>query len=126
MCHAPARNCALQSRRTSLPLYSGVLRSDGSPDVSVNAPRMHKIAEFPLTSSEDPLYSIRKPSDITDRSITKDRCTVQVVERVFLSRSVSDRSLGSESSDHNNKSKSLSYSESQHQRFDMSSYQAES
>lgn len=124
MCHAPARNCTLQSRRTSLPLYSGVLRSDGSPDVSVNAPRMDKIAEFPLTSSEDPLYSIRKPSDITDRSITKDRCTVQVVERVFSSRSVSDRSLGSESSDHNNnKAKSLSSSESQHRRFDTSSYQ---
>ncbi|VAI42456.1 unnamed protein product [Triticum turgidum subsp. durum] len=52
-----------------------------SPDVSVNAPRIDRIAEFPLASSEDPLYPIMKlmPPSITDKSITKDKCTFQVL-----------------------------------------------
>ena len=152
--HTPARNSAGLGRRASLPLSTrgaapgtpyqnnvGLLRSVKSPDVSVNAPRIDKIAEFPLTSSEDPLYPIRKTSstsaqcssssaDIADRSITKDKCMVQVVERVFSRRSVSDRSLAdtqidSESSEHNpiNVTSSRSSSESRQRRFDTSSYQ---
>ncbi|KAI4979199.1 serine/threonine-protein kinase Nek3-like isoform X2 [Hordeum vulgare subsp. vulgare] len=52
-----------------------------SPDVSVNAPRIDRIAEFPLASSEDPLCPIMKflPPSITDKSITKDKCTFQVL-----------------------------------------------
>ncbi|KAM3309619.1 hypothetical protein ACQJBY_030725 [Aegilops geniculata] len=52
-----------------------------SPDVSVNAPRIDRIAEFPLASSEDPLYPIMKllPPSITDKSLTKDKCTFQML-----------------------------------------------
>lgn len=52
-----------------------------SPDVSVNAPRIDRIAEFPLASSEDPLHPIMKlpPPSIVDQSITKDKCTFQVL-----------------------------------------------
>uniref|UniRef100_M8BUX1 Serine/threonine-protein kinase Nek3 n=1 Tax=Aegilops tauschii TaxID=37682 RepID=M8BUX1_AEGTA len=52
-----------------------------SPDVSVNTPRIDRIAEFPLASSEDPLYPIMNllPPSITDKSITKDKCTFQVL-----------------------------------------------
>ncbi|KAJ0982468.1 hypothetical protein J5N97_010723 [Dioscorea zingiberensis] len=65
-----------------------VLDRMGSPDVSVNAPLIDRMAEFPLASSEDPLFSIRKissPQGLTstpphcgDRSITKDKCTIQI------------------------------------------------
>lgn len=88
------------ARRTSYPLVSknivhepsfkpgtGILNQLKSPDVSVNSPRIDKIAEFTLTSGDEPFYVIRKCSTSTqdsfgspqcqDRSITKDRCTVQ-------------------------------------------------
>ena len=58
-----------------------------SPDVSVNSPRIDRIAEFPLASWEEgPLFSIVKPSTPTaatppfvDWSITKDKCTAQTL-----------------------------------------------
>ncbi|KAM0846220.1 hypothetical protein ACQ4PT_055815 [Festuca glaucescens] len=60
-----------------------------SPDVSVNAPRIDRIAEFPLASSEDPLRPIMKPlpSSTIDQSITKDKCTFQVLRSDSESRS---------------------------------------
>jgi NIMA (never in mitosis gene a)-related kinase len=60
-----------------------------SPDVSVNAPRIDRIAEFPLASSEDPLRPIMKllPSSTIDQSITKDKCTFQVLRSDNESRS---------------------------------------
>ncbi|KAK3124580.1 hypothetical protein QOZ80_7BG0588760 [Eleusine coracana subsp. coracana] len=79
------------ARRMSLPLSMvktsekkqghDILKRLKSPDVSVNAPRIDRIAEFPLPSFEDPLHSITKimsPS-IIDQSITKDKCTFQVL-----------------------------------------------
>jgi len=58
-----------------------ILTRLNSPDVSVNAPRIDRIAEFPLASSEDPLRPIMKilPPCIVDQSITKDKCTFQVL-----------------------------------------------
>jgi NIMA (never in mitosis gene a)-related kinase 1/4/5 len=61
--------------------------------VSVNSPRIDRIAEFPLASSgEEPRFSVGKPSlssahgscsaatpPFVDRSITKDKCTAQTL-----------------------------------------------
>uniref|UniRef100_K4A191 non-specific serine/threonine protein kinase n=1 Tax=Setaria italica TaxID=4555 RepID=K4A191_SETIT len=79
------------TRRESLPLRmiktpekrqaTNILTRLKSPDVSVNSPRIDRIAEFPLASSENPLHHITKlalPS-IIDQSITKDKCTFQVL-----------------------------------------------
>lgn len=152
MSHTPARNSSQLGRRASLPLSTrsaaltpygnnaSLLRSVESPDVSVNAPRIDKIAEFPLASSEDPLLPIRKTSstsaqcsasaDVADHSITKDKCMVQVVDKALSRRSFSDRSHGdtrngSESSEHipTTGASSRSSSESRQRRFDTSSYQ---
>ncbi|KAL6647933.1 hypothetical protein ACP70R_015370 [Stipagrostis hirtigluma subsp. patula] len=79
------------TRRTSLPLRmiktpemrqgTDILTRLTSPDVSVNAPRIDRIAEFPLASLEDSLHSIPKLKSppIIDQSITKDKCTFQVL-----------------------------------------------
>ncbi|XP_062085478.1 serine/threonine-protein kinase Nek2 isoform X2 [Humulus lupulus] len=154
MSRIPAKNSSQATRRVSLPLATrgttlespyrnniGLLGSVDSPDVSVNAPRIDRIAEFPLASSEDPVFPIRKTSSISaqcsssadiaaDRSIMKDKCTVQVVEKAFSRRSISDWShgeirKGSEPSEHNPTTGACSKSsaESQQRRFDTSSYQ---
>lgn len=79
------------TRRASLPLHmfktpekrqgADILTRLKSPDVSVNAPRIDRIAEFPLASFEDPLHPTMKvsPPSIIDQSITKDKCTFQVL-----------------------------------------------
>ncbi|RLN18363.1 serine/threonine-protein kinase Nek1-like isoform X1 [Panicum miliaceum] len=90
------------ARRASLPLpvfetpkrsSISILQQLESPDVSVNSPRIDRIAEFPLASSgEEPLFSVGKPSlssahgscsaatpPFVDRSITKDKCTAQTL-----------------------------------------------
>lgn len=115
----------------------GLLHSMDSPNVSVNAPRIDKIAEFPLASSEDPLIPIHGTStsaqfssspDSVDCSITKDKCTVQVLERAVSKHRVTDacQRIGSECSEHNPTSGVSSRSSSdsrQQRRFDTSSYQ---
>ncbi|EOX94678.1 hypothetical protein QUC31_004635 [Theobroma cacao] len=151
--NTPASKSSYSSRRVSLPLPTrtaalvtpyranvGLLRSVDSPDVSVNAPRIDKIAEFPLASSDDPLLPIRGTSstsakcssssiDSADRSITKDKCTVQILDKVVMTMNGSDHSLGvaqdgSEGSVHNRAAVSThSSSESRQRRFDTSSYQ---
>lgn len=153
--HTPARRSAHSTRRTSLPLSTkaagfgtpyrsntGLLHSMNSPDISVNAPRIDKIAEFPLVSSEDPLLHIRGTSstsaqcsvnsqDFTNCSITKDKCTVQVVDKTTTTKSSLLNSAyrvpgnGSDFFDHNPAiatSSRLSF-ESRQRRFDTSSYQ---
>ncbi|PPD67880.1 hypothetical protein GOBAR_DD35248 [Gossypium barbadense] len=94
------------TRRTSLPLATrttvresasmskaGILHLIQSPDVSVNAPRIDKIAEFPLASYEDAFFPIHKTSSISaqgssgspqfvDRSITKDKSCLKLMERM--------------------------------------------
>ncbi|XP_074576504.1 serine/threonine-protein kinase Nek2-like [Curcuma longa] len=132
----PADRISQASRRASLPLstfetrskstYSVLHRAD-SPDVSVNSPRIDRIAEFPLASSEDPLLPIPKLSahgssatpHYGERSITKDKCTIQTY------RTEGDN--GSDSSDQNPTAaadaSSRGSSESRQRRFDPSSYQ---
>ncbi|XP_021680524.1 serine/threonine-protein kinase Nek2 isoform X2 [Hevea brasiliensis] len=117
----------------------GLLPNVVSPDVSVNAPRIDKIAEFPLASSEDPCIPILGTSSTSaqcssspgsaDCSITKDKCTVQVLDRAVTKIHLTDTSLevaqtGSECSEHNpTTAVSSRSSESRHRRFDTSSYQ---
>ncbi|XP_020579833.1 serine/threonine-protein kinase Nek2-like isoform X2 [Phalaenopsis equestris] len=131
----PADRTSRFSRRASLPLPSfetphirtaNILQRVQSPDVSVNAPRIDRIAEFPLASSEDPLLSLHKISNVHgsstplcgDRSITKDKCTVQIFR--------TDGDLLNESWERNPAAvdaSSRGSSESRQRRFDTSSYQ---
>ncbi|OMP05101.1 hypothetical protein COLO4_09050 [Corchorus olitorius] len=145
--HTPASKSSYTSRRISLPLATrtaafatpykaniGMLRSMDSPDVSVNAPRIDKIAEFPLASSDDPLLPVQRTSstsakcssssiDSADRSITKDKCTVQILDKVVTTSNCSAHD-GSEGSEHNHAATSThSSAESRQRRFDTSSYQ---
>ncbi|KAK7243021.1 hypothetical protein RIF29_37805 [Crotalaria pallida] len=68
--------------------YSQFLQNVNSPDVSVNAPRIDKIAEFPLSYCEDPIFTIHGHSSTSarcsssstksaDSSIAKDKLTIQ-------------------------------------------------
>lgn len=98
--HTPKKSVTT-ARRASLPLPTrgasqqspynlniGISHHLKSPDVSVNSPRIDRIAEFPLASYEDPFFPVHKTSatsaqgssgspQYNDRSITKDKCTVQ-------------------------------------------------
>nr|XP_010923539.1 serine/threonine-protein kinase Nek2 isoform X2 [Elaeis guineensis]XP_019706580.1 serine/threonine-protein kinase Nek2 isoform X2 [Elaeis guineensis] len=133
----PADRSSWPSRRASLPLPTfetphrrniSILHHVNSPDVSVNAPRIDRIAEFPLASSEDPLFSIHKLSSAQgsssasphygDRTITKDKCTIQIFR--------TEAENGSDSSDRNPTAVDVSSrgsTESRQRRFDTSSYQ---
>lgn len=148
--YTPGVKPSRPARRASLPLtttraseshYQPITCIMKSPDVSVNAPRIDKIAEFPLASSEDPLLPIPKTSstsaccsssspDSIDCSITKDKCTIQVVDRTasrpnFVHTTHGTIQNGSEFSEPNPATGVSSHSslESQHRRFDTSSYQ---
>ncbi|KAI4349475.1 hypothetical protein L6164_010059 [Bauhinia variegata] len=143
--HTTAGKSSPRTRRASLPLSTrpiasatpyranvGLLRSVDSPDVSVNAPRIDKIAEFPLSSCEDPLIPARRTSSTSakcsssapgsaDCSITKDKCTIQVVDKASVRTSVSDACTGApgnECSEYN-----VTTGEPRQHRFDTSSYQ---
>lgn len=155
--HTPAGNSSPPSRRASLPLRLptrvmttetsyrakvGLLQSVESPDISVNAPRIDKIAEFPLASSEDAIFAVPKSSTSAMCSssspvgavcsITKDKCTVQVVDKAMAAPpSVSDTcpeasgpGYASECSERVTADvSSRSSAESRQHRFDTSSYQ---
>lgn len=147
----PAGKFTPPTRRASLPLPTrtmdmatpyranvGLLRGVDSPDISVNAPRIDKIAEFPLASCEEPLFPVRGTSSTSaqcssgspksvDCSITKDKCTIQVVDKASVPSSGSDAypaapvSHGNEGSEH--AVSSHSSAESRQRRFDTKSYQ---
>ncbi|KAF9618561.1 hypothetical protein IFM89_002256 [Coptis chinensis] len=161
----PANKNTQPTRRASLPLLPtptrtatlktpsrpnvSLLHRMHSPDVSVNAPRIDRIAEFPLASSDDPLFPIRRTSSISaqgssaspncgDLLITKDKCTIQIHDRDIPRSSFSDawqgirRSAifmdwenGSECSDRVRTAGPLTRGspESRQRRFDTSSYQ---
>ncbi|KAG4133085.1 hypothetical protein ERO13_D08G073200v2 [Gossypium hirsutum] len=150
----PVRKSSYSSRRESLPLLTrtaalvtpyranvdvGLLRSINSPDVSVNTPRIDKIAEFPLAPSDGPLFCVRGTSSTSakcssssinsaNHSITKDNCTVQTLDKVITTSNCSDQSLGvgrddGEGSEHDHAAASThSSSDSRQRRFDTSSY----
>nr|XP_016498119.1 PREDICTED: serine/threonine-protein kinase Nek2-like isoform X2 [Nicotiana tabacum] len=151
--HTPVSQPSKSTRRTSLPLSTkagklespykhnvGLLHQMKSPDVSVNAPRIDKMVD-PLASSEDPLLPIQRASPksvqlsspsprYSDWSFTKDKCTVQVVDRSFPKPPLIDpihgiARIGSECSEHDatTGASSRSSSESRPRRFDTSSYQ---
>ncbi|KAK8283190.1 hypothetical protein V6Z11_D08G074700 [Gossypium hirsutum] len=150
----PVRKSSYSSRRESLPLPTrtaalvtpyranvdvGLLRSINSPDVSVNTPRIDKIAEFPLAPSDGPLFCVRGTSSTSakcssssinsaNHSITKDNCTVQTLDKVITTSNCSDQSVGvgrddGEGSEHDHAAASThSSSDSRQRRFDTSSY----
>ncbi|KAK8515267.1 hypothetical protein V6N13_139759 [Hibiscus sabdariffa] len=149
------------TRRTSLPLprstvrestsmsKAGILHLIQSPDVSVNAPRIDKIAEFPLALHEDAFFPIHKTSSINaqgscsspqfvDCSITKDKCMVQTCDRASIKPRFTDAWQGiqrsvfqakgenaSNSSDQNATVGASSHtsSDTRRRRFDPSSFQ---
>lgn len=126
----------------------GLLDHIKSPDISVNAPRIDKIAEFPLASYEDPLFPINRTSPTSaqgssgsppcgDHSIMKDKCTVQVCDKASVRPSSADAWQGikfstfqenadtkSGSSDQNATAgaSSRASSDLRRRQFDMSSY----
>ncbi|XP_052169903.1 serine/threonine-protein kinase Nek2 [Diospyros lotus] len=148
----PGSKPSQPTRRASLPLSARaatfqspykanaglLMRSVESPDVSVNAPRIDKMVEFPLASLEDPLAPLRRTTSTSaqcstasptngDRSITKDKCTVQILDRTTCTRQHGGaQSGGSECSEHNPTAttvvSSRSSSDSRQRRFDTSSY----
>ncbi|XP_006650325.1 serine/threonine-protein kinase Nek1-like [Oryza brachyantha] len=130
----PVNRSARVARRASLPLPAfetpkriGILDHLESPDVSVNSPRIDRIAEFPLASYEEPLFTIQKhssadglchttPPPCIDHSITKDKCMVEAFHI--------DGENGSDSSGRNaTAASSRGSSDSRQRRFDTSSYQ---
>lgn len=160
--HLPSKKSIPSSRRASLPLppvaairespyrpNSGILHCVKSPDVSVNEPRIDRIAEFPLASYEDTFFPIPKTSPTSaqgssssplcvDRSITKDKCTVQKCDRASANHKFTEawqgiqhsmfqvnEEEGSNSSDQNATAgaSSRNSSDARRHRFDTSSYQ---
>lgn len=141
------KNPAPAARRASFPLPSdNILHHLKSPDVSVNSPRIDKIAEFPLSSCEEPFLPIQRTSakassgspHYGDKSIMKDKCMVQICNKSSGKPAYSDlwqgiqrsmfqveREDGSDSSNQNATAgaSSRTSSDSQQRRFDMSSYQ---
>ncbi|KAH1191993.1 hypothetical protein AAZV13_20G183000 [Glycine max] len=83
----PTRGGNRQPPCRSVSLLSHV----SSPDISVNSPRIDKMAEFPLTSYEDSLFPINKTSSSargssgfpshSNHSTVIDKCTVEVYGR---------------------------------------------
>ncbi|KAL3644903.1 Serine/threonine-protein kinase Nek2 [Castilleja foliolosa] len=133
--HTPARKPSHPARRASLPLSTrsgpvfspykpgaGPLGSIQSPDVSVNAPRIDRMVDFPLASSDEHPHipnhrtssNSAQCSSTPDHSITKDKCTIQIQYN------------GSECSEHNPTSgggSSRSSSDSRQRKFNTKSYQ---
>ena len=128
----PSKGTQQPPRRPSI----GLLGHVSSPDISVNSPRIDKIAEFPLASYEDPLF---RSFCFNRTSTVIDKCTVEVCERASvragnadtwqgIKRSVlkeNDEDKKSGSSDQNATAGASSHTSSDLRRrqFDTSSYQ---
>lgn len=159
--HTP-RKSVTTARRASLPMSRrgarqqspsssniGLFNCLKSPDVSVNSPRIDRMAEFPLASYEEPFFCIPKTSSTSipgssgspqfkDHSITKDKWTIQTDKAsakpsfseawqgIHHSLFKADGQKGSdECSDQNATAgaSSRTSSDSRHRRFDPSSLQ---
>ncbi|KAL2320985.1 hypothetical protein Fmac_029954 [Flemingia macrophylla] len=141
--HAPSRRFSTPPRAragtTNLHARVGVLRSVDSLDVSVNAPRIDKIAEFPMAFCEDPFFPVHAPSSTSARcssssawstadcSITKDKCTIQE-DKVTVPTNIGDACPGPKGTECSSEQvkacvSSRSSAELDHRRFDTSSFQ---
>ncbi|CAN1285455.1 Serine/threonine-protein kinase Nek1 [Linum perenne] len=149
----PTKRSVITSRRASLPMATkatkqnpacrpsvGILQSLKSPDVSVNAPRIDRIAEFPLASYEETFFPMHRTPSISaqgssaspqhaDCSITKDKCTVQAWQGInfsmFKQQHIDEEENGSNSSNQNatgGASSRTTSSDTRRRRFDTSSY----
>ncbi|KAK4759371.1 hypothetical protein SAY87_022502 [Trapa incisa] len=118
-----------------------------SPDVSINSPRIDKIAEFPLSSYEEPYLPINRTSSTPgqnssesppERLIMKDKCTVQKCDDAYMKPKLanawhgiggsllqSEKEEKRESSGKNAtaSASNRALSDPRKQRFDTSSYQ---
>ncbi|KAL2661454.1 hypothetical protein AAZX31_03G225400 [Glycine max] len=86
------RSCAIQQppRRPSI----GLLDHVNSPNISVNSPRIDRIAEFPLASYEDQLFPINRSSPNSAQgsagspcgndSTLIDKCTIKVCDTSYV------------------------------------------
>ncbi|KAK8520185.1 hypothetical protein V6N12_004144 [Hibiscus sabdariffa] len=134
------------TRRTSLPLprratvrestsmsKAGILHLIQSPNVSVNAPQIDKIAEFPLASYEDAFFPIHKTSSISAQgssgspqivncSITKDKCMVQMCDRSSTKPCFTDAWQGIQSSTFQDNGGDATDSSNQNATFGASSH----
>lgn len=139
------------TRRASFPLPNrgaAILGQTKSPHISVNSPRIDRMAEFPLTSFEGHMFPVNITSTSAqgslvsppcgDISITKDKCTVQVCDKAAVRASLTDAfqrtkcnmyqendEVKSGSSDQNATAGASSHTSSDWRRrhFDTSSYQ---
>ncbi|KAF2298484.1 hypothetical protein GH714_023752 [Hevea brasiliensis] len=125
----PTKKSVPTNRRASFPLPTrstniSILHDIKSPDVSVNAPRIDRIAEFPLASYEETFFPIRRTSSTSaqgscgtphhgDHSITKDKCTVEVDEEEGSNSSNQNATAGASS---------RTSSDTRRCRFDTSSF----
>ena len=121
-----------------------ILKQIRSPDISVNSPRIDRIAEFPLASYEEPFFPIRRSSWASSRtygdtSITKDKFSVQLYDKVLdkkefddMWHSIRDSRAHAQGEDNNGNTSdqnatagasSRNSSDTRRNRFDTSSYQ---
>ncbi|MED6126457.1 Serine/threonine-protein kinase Nek1 [Stylosanthes scabra] len=133
------------NRRASFPLPSkgtqqpphrpavGFLSGVSSPDISVNSPRIDKIAEFPLASYEDPLFRFNRSStvidkctiDVYDKASTRasHTDTWQGIKRSVLKENDEDKKSGSSDQNATAGASSHTSSDLRRRQFDTSSYQ---
>ncbi|CAI0384517.1 unnamed protein product [Linum tenue] len=147
------KNSIVTSRRASLPMVTkatttrqdpacrsnvGILQSLKSPDVSVNAPRIDRIAEFPLAPYEESTFFPAQRTSSTSAqgscgspprcSITKDKCTTDAWQGIHFSMFGKQKQHGSNNSSLSNQNataggaSSRTSSETRRRRFDTSSY----